>query len=353
MEHLRQLIHGGDLVTCKEQHPSLDFIDFSANINPLGLPDGVRAALMQCADCCTRYPDQLCREWRAALAQFEGVPADWILCGNGAADIIYRIAYALRPRQALLLAPTFAEYEQAMLQVGCALRLHTLSPDNNFAVKEDYLDKIPGCDVVFLCNPNNPTGKLMGPELLQRISDACKKANAILVVDECFLEFLPDSERYSLKRDLGSFGGLIVLRAFTKIFAMPGLRLGYALCSNKKLLGKIDRAGAPWSVSVPAQLCGIAAAKERRYLAESRALVERERVYLQQGLATLGFQVFESAVNYILFYTSNANLAAELCAKGIVLRDCSNYRGLSPGYFRTAVRTRGENSALLNAIKEL
>lgn len=353
MQEIRPLIHGGDLTTCAERFGRKDFIDFSANIGPLGLPDGVRAALLDSAAQCERYPDALCRALRDALAAFEQVPAAWILCGNGAADLIYRIVQAAKPARALLLAPTFAEYEQALLQQqGCDIRFHLLHADDGFALRDDIVDAIPGTDIVFLCNPNNPTGRLIPRPLLEQIVRACAAAGSTLVIDECFLPFLEDEERYTLKPMLADFPNLIVLRAFTKTFAMPGLRLGYALCADSALLGRVERAGAPWTVSVPAQLCGIAATREADYLRRSRLLVAQQKDVLARGLAALGMRVFEPSVNYVLFYTPRIDLAEALCARGFVLRDCSNYRGLAPGWFRAAVRLPEQNAALLEALAD-
>ena len=349
---IRELIHGGDLVTCRQKHPQVDFIDFSANINPLGMPQGVADALQTCAEDCVHYPDALCRALKTELAAFEKVPEETILCGNGAADIIYRMAYSLRPKTALLLAPTFAEYECALGHVGCAISYHMLREEDGFAVDERLLPHLAGQEMVILCNPNNPTGSLIDPVLLREILRICEKNGAVLVVDECFLDFLPDENAHTLKPYLQPADNLILLRAFTKIFAMPGLRLGYGLFSNRQTLAACDLAGAPWSVSVPAQLCGIAAMQEGEYLAQTRTLIAQERIYLQEELTRCGYKVYPPAVNYILFRTDDTALAERLCEKGFAIRDCSNYRGLAPGYFRIAVRTHEENAKLIAALKE-
>jgi len=347
----RQLIHGGDLETWTREYGPLDFLDFSANIGPLGLPQGVREALQAGGDACARYPDALCRRLREALSAFEGLPTGWILCGNGAADLIYRICYALRPQFALLPAPTFAEYEQALERVGCKISFHFLDPQLDFIWEDSILNNLPRNGLVFLCNPNNPDGGLIPSPLPERILRACKDLGSVMVVDECFLPFVEDEGEHTLKAELEHWDNLIILRAFTKIFAMPGLRLGYALCGNGELLRRIEEAGPPWSVSVPAQLCGIAATEETGYLADTRRLVRREREYLRRELSGLGLRVFPSAANFLLFHTPRTGLAGCLRGRGILLRDCRNYPGLEPGYFRTAVRTRAENYRLLTALK--
>jgi len=350
---MQQYKHGGDHAAYTEQYGGADYLDFSANINPMGLPESARRALEQCADQCTQYPDPHCRELRRALSAFEQVPQEWILCGNGAADLIYRTVWALRPKTALIPAPTFAEYALALGQAGCSINYHDTRAEDRFALDESFLAKIPNNQVIFLCNPNNPTGNLTGPVLLDRILDACAAAGSVLVVDECFLEFVELCDEYTIKRRLGRYPRLLVLRAFTKIYAMPGLRLGYLLCSDRELLGRIAAAGAPWSVSVPAQLCGIAAAGEQLHLAASKALVRGESVRVSQALTDMGVRVFASSANFLLFYTGIEHFGEQLFQRGIVLRDCISFRGLGPGYYRAAIRTRAENNALLKAVKEL
>jgi len=345
-------LHGGDRTFWEEKTGRRDFLDFSASINPMGMPESARRALAACAGEAQCYPDPRCRELRRALAALEEIQEEWILCGNGAAELIHRLVYAVRPKRALLPAPTFSEYARALGQVGCAVGEYALRAGDGFAPGVDFLARIPRQGMVFLCNPNNPTGNLLPPELLEEILDTCARRGTMLAVDECFLDLAEEGEKRSLKRLLERAPQLVILRALTKTFAMPGLRLGYCLCADAVLLRRIRAAGAPWSVSAPAQLCGIAAVGERGYLARSRELITRERERLQRALRELGFVVWEGAANFLLFYTEYKNLAEDLAAKGILLRDCGGFPGLEPGYFRTAVRTKEENSALLEAIKE-
>lgn len=352
MQPYKSLIHGGDVVSAAERCPGGEILDFSANISPLGLPLSVRGAVVDGLDQCVSYPDPLCRALRAALAEYEGLPAHWILCGAGADDLIFRLAWGLRPQKALLLAPTFSEYELALRQVGCRCVYHTLREEEGFAPRPSLAEEAAGCDLALLCNPNNPTGLLIDPGLMERVLAACVKSGAVLAVDECFLDFLQQEEHHTLKRRLKEYDRLIIIRAFTKIFALPGLRLGYALCAGGELLRKMDEAGPAWNVAIPAQLAGIAAAGERAYREEVRALILREREYLMPALRELGLRVYPGAVNFLLFYTDRADLAESMANKGVLIRDCSNYRGLGPGYYRVAVRGAEENAALVNALKE-
>lgn len=343
------LVHGGDLFSYRQQFPGKQVLDFSANINPLGLADRVRQALMTCADDCLHYPDPLCRELCSALAGYEHLPESWILCGNGASDLISRIAWGIRPQTALLLAPTFADYERALTPTGCSVRYYHLREENNFLVDEHILEAISGCNLVFLCNPNNPTGSIIAPDLMKRILDHCREQNATLVIDECFMDFLPPDEQCSMKPHLGG-GNLLILKAFTKIFAMPGLRLGYLLCADSTLLARIEQSGPSWAVSIPAQRCGVAAIQAASCLNELAQLLPGWRKQVADGLRDLGCKVYPSSANYMLF-RSEKGLAEAVRPHGLMIRDCSNYIGLEEGFYRTAVRTAEENTVLLQTLE--
>ena len=183
---------------------------------------GVAQAITAALPHADRYPDPLCRELRAKLALHEQLPEEQILCGNGAADLIFRLVLARRPRAALVTAPSFAEYTAALETIGCTVERCFLKDADDFAVTESFLDAIhPGLDMVFLCQPNNPTGQLTPPALVERILRRCAACGALLVVDECFLDFLPDGGTLSGKALLPA-GGLVILKAFTKLYGMAG-----------------------------------------------------------------------------------------------------------------------------------
>lgn len=345
-----QLVHGGDIQGYFEEYGSYP-LDFSANVNPLGLPQGVKEALNAGMDGFAAYPDPLCRLLREKIAVYEGVPTAQILCGNGAADLIFRLAYALRPRRALVLAPTFAEYELALRAAGCAVDYFDLSEQDGFTVGERFCTAIEagGYDLVFLCNPNNPTGLLCEPRIACQAAQACKRSGALLVADECFNDFLDEPEKYTLKPLLAQGKPVLILKAFTKIFAMAGLRLGYCLCADTELLERLRAAGQPWSVSGAAQTAGIAALREREYLQKTRTLIRTERNWLIEKMRELGLWVAEGRANYLLLRTEQEDLPAQMRKHGILIRSCANYRGLDARYNRIAVRTRAENERLINA----
>src|SRR5699024_5469571 len=313
------LTHGGDWAGfAAEYGAQAPLLDFSANVSPLGLPAGVAAALAGCASGCDRYPDPLCRELTAAIARAERVPAEWVLCGNGAADLIWRGALALRPGRALVTAPAFAEYEAALAAVGCRVERYALREAEGFRLDEGFLEAIrPGVGMVFLCEPNNPTGLTSPRPLLLRVLERCRQAGALLVADECFGDFLADPAAHTLKGALEG-GGLLLLKAFTKLYGMAGVRLGYGLCADPALLATLRAAGQPWAVSTPAQAAGLAALKETGYVQAVRALIADQRPRLAAGLAALGCQVLPGEANYLLFRCGTP-LAEPLRRRGILL----------------------------------
>ncbi len=351
---MRRTAHGGDIYSKHDIGQNRRLIDFSANINPLGLPEGVKRAISENIESFSNYPDPTCRELLEKIARHEKVPTDYVLCGNGAADLIYRLAGALKPQKALVTAPAFSEYEQAVRLAGGSIMHYNLSEAEGFPVDRDILEALtPQIRLAFLCNPNNPTGRLTSKETVLELAGKCRDNNCILVVDECFMDFVEEPERYSVADSLGAFENIIVLKAFTKTYAMAGIRLGYALCACKELLERLELWGQPWGVSVVAQVCGIAALDEEAYICRSKKLMKENREYLTLELDKLGYRVFDSAANYILFRARNTNLAKELLKYGILVRSCHNYNGLDQRYIRVAVKLQQDNQYLIESLRRL
>lgn len=340
--------HGGDLYGQNIE------LDFSVNTNPLGTPDPVVRAVVEAAGMLCRYPDPQCRELTAALAEYEDVPQAYILCGCGAAELIYAYCGAVRAGRALMTAPTFSEYGAALAAAGREMDRFALKEVSGFAVSEDFLEEIEKttCKVVFLCNPNNPTGQLIAPALLREICEICGRRGISLFVDECFLELSDGGQEASLSKWLEKFPGLFILKAFTKSYGMAALRLGYCLCGDRELLAAMSRRVQPWNVSLPAQMAGVAALKETAFLEKARTLIQTERPVLAGELEKLGFLVYPSQGNYLLF-RSERPLFRPLLERGILIRDCGNYRGLGDGFYRTAVKMPWENQKLLAALGEI
>ena len=369
--------HGGNIYEHMERYGT-EPLDFSASINPFGFSGRVKAALAASFAGADRYPDPVCRALRRKLADYYRQTAagtdsnmlfepDCFLIGNGAADLIYRIAYGLRPQKALLLSPGFSEYESAL------------------SIEEDILDHITSdINLVMIAEPNNPTGLTAGRALLRKILHKCEEADAVLVVDESFLDFCypyqsttfktvtvknsvvrnilsdpdgyrilnPDSMLYSRIRP-DEAGRLLVLRSLTKICALAGIRLGFACSSNPALLAVIGQAGAPWSVSSPAQAAGLAAVSESFLPPDQLSVISSERERVLCDLRGLGMEVLPGEANFLLFYCKRHDLADRLAEQGILIRSCRNFRGLGEGWFRTAIRLPEENDRLLQAMEEV
>ena len=205
-------------------------------------------------------------------------------------------------------------------------------------------------DMIILSNPNNPSGCLYMPTFLRALVAECVQKQILLVVDECFMDFVDSAHTYSLLEFVADCRNLIVLRAFTKFYGMAGLRLGWCATSNTDLIAGMKKAGPPWSVSIPAQAAGMVALSEDSYSDRLRGYISAERQRLQSGLQGLGLRTISGAANYILFYTERTDLARLLLERGIAIRDCSNYVGLGSGWYRVAVRLREENERLLREI---
>jgi threonine-phosphate decarboxylase len=345
-------LHGGDIYRFISSGGIR--LDFSVNTNPLGIPETVLEALKKQAADFARYPDPYCRTLRTALALHECISEEDILCGAGASDLIYRLCLSLHPRRVLISAPTFSDYGLASQCAGAEVAVYRLSEQNNFRLSADFLEKITQdhspIDMVFLCNPNNPTGALIDPALLEEIAAQCEKANILLVVDECFLPF---TKAHSLAAS-SMPKNLAVLKAFTKTFSLAGLRFGYLIASNQEVLTKAAQAGPCWNVSVPAQIAALAALDCRQHLQQANELIEKERSFLSQGLRDMGFRVFDSAVNFLLFKADPAIALYEVLAeKGILIRSCENFHGLDRRYYRIGVKKHEDNETLLAAIQEV
>ena len=264
--------HGGDIYTTSCR------IDFSANLNPLGMPERVKEAACEGVRRSINYPDVRCSALRSALSEKEQIAMEQIICGNGAAELIFLLAAAEKPQRALLVSPGFAEYGQALEAYGCDICYYDLREENGFSVGEDYITYLTSDpDIIFLCNPNNPTGVQMPRALLKRIIGVCRERGIRMVLDVCFLDFLEHPQESDFNAVLRENPQLFLLKAFTKTYAMAGLRLGYGLCADEALLARMEQLRQPWSVSIPAQMAGVAALRETDYVSRARTLVQKER----------------------------------------------------------------------------
>ena len=340
-------VHGGDIYTYQ------GMLDFSVNVNPLGPSGRVLRAAEEGVRHMEAYPDIRCRRLRARLAEKLDVPGGSLLFGNGAADLIYTLALAEKPKRALVAVPAFSEYEKALQAAGCGIEYYETEKKDLFCITEEFPDRLDGgMDMLFLCAPSNPAGRVTKREILVRTAERCEDLGIRFVLDECFMGFLPEEESFSLRKEAPRFRKLFLLRSFTKLHAMPGLRLGYGISSDPDLIRRMEGASQPWSVSVPAQEAALAALEDDGRVERTRVLVREQRQRLENALAGLGVDYIPSQANYILLY-SEYDLFREFAQRGILIRDCSDYRGLGKGWYRIAVRTEQENGRLLKALEEI
>ncbi|OGP72463.1 MAG: threonine-phosphate decarboxylase [Deltaproteobacteria bacterium RBG_13_58_19] len=328
-----------------------DLVDFSANINPLGYPRGIAPAVQAALKEIVHYPDRRSLELKQDLAAYHRLNPEQILVGNGSTELIYLAVRALKPRKALIVAPAFSEYEQALQVAQVPVDFHLTPEAHNFTLEKPLDPR--GADLVFLANPASPSGALLGPERLLPLVEAFEKAGVYLLLDEAFIDFV---EEASLKSLLARFPHLLILRSFTKFFGIPGIRLGYLLAAPP-LIDRLTAIHEPWSVNTLAQAMGRVCLADRDFMEQTRELVDRERDYLFKRLAALpGLVPFPGAVNYLLVKLTRpgwnaAKLQKALLAQKMVIRDAGNFRGLDERFFRIAVRRREENEQLLAALE--
>lgn len=338
--------HGGDIYRNKIQY------DFSVNVNPLGMTEKCRQEAIRGIGLSMHYPDVEATDLRAAIASKYFVSADDIVVGNGAAELIYAVCHAIKPKQARTVTPTFQEYEEAVCMSGGRMVYTPLAEAKGWVVDDTFARSISKeDDLVFLCNPNNPTGKRVDAAVLSRIIESCEQAGAYLLLDECFLPFLKNEREYSCFQEACP-KHVLVLRAFTKIYAMAGLRLGYLYVTDGELRNRIWAQLQPWNTSIPAQLAGIAALAEDDFVAASVDLIHRERKILIHGLQKYVQKIYDSEANFLLV-KAEKEFAEKLLAKGILIRSGNTFEGLDDTFFRIAIRTHKENEHLIKTVQDI
>ena len=346
-EH-RPVAHGGRY-SVTDRDPGI--IDFSSNVSPAGMPPSAAAALGKGLGQMQEYPDPHSSDLVSALAGYTGLPESQLAVGNGATELIYNFCNAfLAGKTALVQAPTFGEYEAASGLAGCRVaRFTSMDLADDLA---GFIGRIPRNGCVFVCNPNNPTGAILTARQMSKIILAAKRSSAMVFVDECFIELVPGSDE-SVIRLVKRHANLIVLRSLTKSFGLAGIRIGYA-ASSRHVVSTLNRIKVPWSVGAPAQKAGLAAIGSKRHLVKSRSMIKREAAFLKSGIAGIpGFECYDAAANFILVRTAHdsTKLQKNLLKHGVLVRDCKSFRGLGGRHIRIAVRPRGDNLRLLEALE--
>ena len=330
-------------------------IDFSASINPLGYPPDLREAIINDFDSVLNYPDIDSFDLVSGLSKYHGIDNDCILLGNGSTEFLYWIPMVFKPKRALIVTPAFSEYEKGLAVGGTEVSYFSVDEKTGFSIDIDHLCKRmkEGFDIVYLCNPANPTGVLTSKEKLCQVIACAREVGSLLIVDEAFIDFI---EEESVKKEVLRFSNLIVLRSMTKFFGIPGLRLGYIM-SDPSCIAKIRKNKIPWTVNSLLQGPAVKALFDKDYIRRTRQYVSAEREFLKNALNKIpGLRAFESTANFLLVSIdsraglNSTRLRDRLAPKGILIRDCSNFHGMEDRYFRIAVKMRGQNTTLIASL---
>lgn len=359
--------HGGDVWKAASLYGMEveELLDFSANLNPLGPPRAVVDLLEKRARMIAYYPAPHGREFKEALCMSKGLSPTRVIVGNGAAELIYLFFAAIRPGRVLIVAPTFTTYARAAKAVGSLVDHFILNPDDDFGlpIKEVVRQLEVGYQAVVLCNPNNPTGRLYSTQEVAVLVKAAVRRGVFTLVDESFFGLVSDSDLKAASAESAlslalqqSGDSVFLLSSMTKVFALPGLRLGYGI-GPSELIAAMEKLRDPWSVNTLAQHAGRLCLEEHSYVSQSVLEIARAREVLVKGLSAIpGITVFPAAANFVLCRLNQegvtaANLEERLARKGILIRTCMDFVGLDERYFRVAVRKAEENELLVKVLR--
>ncbi len=331
-----------------------DFIDFSSNGNPLGVPSSAVRGARKGLDLADRYPAPGSSTLRTAVARYYGVKPEQVLCSAGSTALIHLIPRIFRPRKVLIVEPTFPEYAVAAAAAGAEVVRLQMPERTGFRIDPlEMAFALKGVDMAFLCNPNNPTGLLMPkPEMLE-IAKYALDLGVRLVIDEAYMDF---TSAETVVKEAVQSPQMICLRTFSAFFGMPGLRVGYCLAGDTTVAA-LEAGQEPWSVNTAAEHAAVAALNDWRHTRKTLRLMDKERERFHSALRIMpGVETFPSAANF-LFLKVPADkaplLVDKLALRGMLIRDCSCFPGLDSRYVRITVRTGGENKRLLRALREL
>lgn len=326
-----------------------EYIDFSANINPIGPPVALKEKWGEFYREISVYPDPFAIELRETISKKEGIESDSILIGNGGAELITLVARMLEGKRVLIVQPTFSEYEKACLANKCEVSYHSLAgPDFSLTIPD-----LSNVDALFLCNPNNPTGVHYPPSKLKSIMEECEKHRCFLILDEAFYDFLVDYE--SLIPYINRFPKFIILRSMTKMFAIPGIRLGY-LVAAPKIIKELSALQSHWSVNTVALLTGELCLHDEEFIKDTQRYIEGERTRLFEFFTQADFEFSPSKVNFYLLRDSNIEdqfrLFEFLLQRGIIPRHTFNFSSLEGNWLRFAIKGTDDNNQLMEVLSE-
>ncbi len=353
------MLHGGEIYNIQEK---IEY-DFSVNLNPIPCPERIIESLFKAVSESGKYPDLYQKKFREKIAEYEnkkienyGYSIDYryVIGGNGASELLSAMIRMINPKRALVPVPSFYGYRHALNMCSeCEFVGYKLSEGSEFLIEDDFIQKITkDIDVIILANPNNPTGRLIPENILGKIVNRCMETGTRLIVDECFKELSEGDVQTTAY--LFKYPDIFIVNAFTKLFSIPGVRVGYMIATPSNI--ELFRKYLPeWNLSVFAQKAGIAGAEilgKGDFIERTSKIIKEERTYITKELRALGFKVYESDTSFILFH-SKQNIFNELKKRGILIRDCSNFEGLCEGHYRISVKDHESNRVIISALKAL
>lgn len=333
-----------------------DLLDFSANLNPLGPPSWLKDALHDQNETITRYPDPSYSKSTLSIANYEGVEQDQVLLTNGGAEAIFLVAKYFENKKAVIVHPTFSEYERACKHYHIDVEDMFYEQESSFDLPISIIvEKLKEKDVIFLCRPNNPTGTVIAEEYLQLLLEEGKKTETYIVVDEAFVDFLPTSIP-SLTSWLASYPNLILLRSLTKIYTIPGLRIGYMMACPT-IINILKNIQIPWSINSLVDAVVPKLLEDRIFLESTRAWLCEQTKAVYEMLSELDFYISPSQVNFYLLRDKKQPDRTEdlfhfLIEYGILTRHTHNFKGLNGKFLRIAIRSKEENERLLAVLQK-
>lgn len=347
-------LHGGNIYKFQREGKN-HILDYSSNINPLGVPKKFIDIAKESFDKLAHYPDPYYIELRKKIAEFNSVSMDNIIVGNGATEILFLYMRALKPKKVLLLAPCFAEYERALKSVAANIEYFELKERNNFYPDVEKLKREIGkgdYDLLLFCNPNNPTGQFIRLEDIKEIIKTCEKKNTKIFIDEAFIEFVENWKEKTVSFLKNKH--IFIMRAFTKFFAIPGLRLGYGISFDEEILKKIWEEKEPWTVNTFANLAGLTMLDDKEYIEKTEKWISEEKEFMYQELSKFQYiKAYKTECNFILiklFNISSTSLRAKMIEKNILIRDASNFKFLDDSFVRLAIKDRNSNLKMLETL---
>lgn len=356
-------IHGGDLelIARKYNIKQEELINFGGNVNPLGISKSIKNAIIENIDCLCRYPDISYLSLRKSISNYIKTDPEYIIPGNGATELISLFIKTVSPKSAIIIAPSYSEYEKCVKINNGNVIYFPLKEENNFNLNiDEFISFIPeNTDMIILCNPNNPTGTAINMSNMEIILNHCLKNNIYIMTDETYIEFTDPIENLSSVPLVSKYKNLFVVRGTAKFFAAPGLRLGYGICSNKKIIDAINSKKDPWSVNILASVAGKVMFSDNAYIDETKKIISEERKKIINNLKSWKhIKVFESKANFVLLkmldtsITSNKVFEKMLLEK-MIIRDASDFACLEGNYLRFCFLMPEQNEALINHLKAI